>query len=95
MAGGDDQFADESLSNAFALLNNARAPIAAWRVYVTAANLAGRKGEQVAAEEYLKTAYNIIACLGDSYQAGHPLREPLLRARPLSRLLRISGGVSD
>jgi hypothetical protein len=89
MAGGDDQFADESLRNAFALLDNGRAPIAAWRIYVTAANLARHKREPVAAEEHRKTAYNIVACLGGSYQAGHPLRETLLRARPLSRLLQI------
>lgn len=95
MAGGDDQFADESLRNAFVLLDNRSAPIAAWQIHATAANLAKRKREQVAAEEHRKAAFNIIACLGDSYQAGHPLRETLLRARPLSRLLQISRSVSD
>ena len=85
MAGGDNQFADESLRNAFALLDNGRAPIAAWRIYATAANLARHKREPVAAEEHRKAAFKIIACLGDSYQAGHPLRETLLSARPLSR----------
>jgi DNA-binding winged helix-turn-helix (wHTH) protein/tetratricopeptide (TPR) repeat protein len=87
MAGGDDQLADESLSNALALLKNGRAPIAAWRIYVTAANLARRKREPVAAEKYRETAYKIIAFLGGSFQAGHPLKDTLLRARPLSRLL--------
>jgi tetratricopeptide (TPR) repeat protein len=95
MAGGDDQFADESLRNAFELLDNGRAPIAAWRIYATAANLARRKREPVAAEEHRKAAFNIIASLGDSYQAGHPLRETLLSARPLSRLLQISRSVPD
>jgi hypothetical protein len=95
MSGGDDQFADESLRNAFALLDNGRAPIAAWRIRATAVNLARRKGEPVAAEEHRKAAFNIIACLGDSYQAGHPLRETLLSARPLSRLLQISRSVLD
>jgi len=95
IAGGDDQFADESLSNALTLLGNGSTPIAAWRIYVTAAKLARRKGEPVAAEKYRKTAYNIIGCLGDSFQAGHPLRDTLLRARPLARLLEISGGVPD
>ena len=95
MAGGDNQFADESLRNAFALLDNGRAPIAAWRIYATAANLAKRKREPVAAEEHRKAAFNIIACLADSYQAGHPLKETLLSARPLSRLLQISRSVSD
>jgi hypothetical protein len=95
MAGGDDQFADESVRNAFALLDNGRAPIAAWRIHATPANLATRKREPVAAEEHRKAAYNIIACLTDSYEVGHPLRETLLSARPLSRLLQISRSVSD
>jgi tetratricopeptide (TPR) repeat protein len=95
MAGGDEQFADESLRNAFALLDNGRAPIAAWRVHATAANLARRKREPVVAEEHRKAALNIIACLGNSYQEGHPLRKTLLSARPLSRLLQISRSVSD
>ena len=95
MAGGDDQFADESLRNAFELLVNGRAPIAAWRIHATAANLARRKKEPVAAEEYRKAAFNIIVRLGDSYQAGHPLRETLLSARPLTRLLQISRSAPD
>jgi hypothetical protein len=95
MAGGDDQFADESLRNAFELLDNGRAPIAAWRVHATTANLARRKREPVVAEEHRKAALNIIACLGNSYQEGHPLRKTLLSARPLSRLLQISRSVSD
>jgi len=78
VAGGDDQFASESLSNAFALLDNARAPIAAWRIYMTAANLARRKREPVAAEEYRKTAYNIIACLGILIMRASAKRETLL-----------------
>lgn len=90
MAGGDDPFADESLRNAFRLLDNGRAPIVAWRIYATASNLARRKREPGAAEEHRKAAFNIIAGLGDSYQTGHPLRETLLSARPLSRLLQVS-----
>jgi tetratricopeptide (TPR) repeat protein len=95
MAGGDDHFAEESLRNAFALLDNGRAPIAAWRIHATAANLARRKREPVAAEEHRNAAFNIIASLANSYQAGHPLRETLLRARPLWRLWQISRSVSD
>jgi hypothetical protein len=95
MAGGDDDFADESLRNAFALLDNGRAPIAAWRIYATAANLARRKREPVAAEEHRKAAFNIIACLGNSYQASHPLRATLRSAHPLSRLLQISRAPSQ
>src|SRR6185437_7828779 len=95
MACGDDQLADESLRNAFALLDNGRAPIAAWRIHATAVNFARHKREAVAAEEHRKAAFNIIACLGESYQAGHPLRETLLSARPLSRLLQASRSMSD
>ena len=95
MAGRDEQFADESLRNAFALLDNGRAPIAAWQIHATAANLARRKKEPVAAEKHRKAAFNIIVCLGDSYQASHPLRETLLSARPLSRLLQTSKSVSN
>jgi DNA-binding winged helix-turn-helix (wHTH) protein len=57
--------------------------------------ISSRKREPVAAEEHRKAAFKIIACLGDSYQAGHPLRETMLSARPLSRLLQISRNVSD
>lgn len=95
MAGGDEQFADESLRNAFTLLDNGSAPLAAWRIHATAANLARRKREPAAAEEHRKAAFNIIACLGDSFQADHPLRETLRSARPLSRLLQSSKSVSN
>ena len=63
MSGGDDHSADESLRNAFALLDNGRAPLAAWRIYATAANLARRKREPVGAEEHRKATFNIIARL--------------------------------
>jgi hypothetical protein len=95
MAGGDDQSADESLRNAFALLDNGRAPIATWQIHATAANFARRKREPVAAEEHRKAAFNIIVSLGNSFQADHPLRKTLLGARPLSRVLQLSRSSSD
>lgn len=62
--GGDDDFADESLRNAFGLLDHGRAPIAAWRIYATAANLARPKREPLSAEEHRKVAFNIIPAWG-------------------------------
>lgn len=88
MAENDLGAAREHIQNAFAILEKADIPIAAWQTYATAWELYGSAKEQKVAEEYRARSERYILKIANSFEPDEPLRESFLAAAPVSRVLR-------
>lgn len=87
LAGGDPARAEAELARALAVLEDAEAPLAAWRVHATAAELNHRRGRVDEAEACRNRGAAFIYALADSLEAEDPLRRSLLAAAPVRAVL--------
>jgi ATP/maltotriose-dependent transcriptional regulator MalT len=74
ISAGDLQEARVQLSRAIAIVRNARLPVAAWRVYATAANFYDRIGDTNKAVEYRARFDGVVRSLARSLAPDDPLR---------------------
>ena len=74
--------AQAQVSRALAIVEGAEVPLAAWRVYATAAELHRCKGHTVEVETYRRRGVEVIQALADSLDDNDLLR-PSLLAHPL------------
>ena len=77
---GDVEEARAQLAAALATLDNANLPLAAWRIYLTAAEICEGLGEVAKALEYRGLFENVIQTLAQNFAAEDPLRASLLAA---------------
>jgi hypothetical protein len=77
--------AQSELARALEIIEVAEIPLAAWRVYATAADLHYRQGHTSEAEVYWHRGADVIHKLADSLEETDPLRHSLL-AHPLLRM---------
>ena len=75
------------MDNALAILDKFDVPVAAWQVHGTAWDLYRGIGENRKAEEHRVRAHKVILSLADSFEPGEPLRDSLLAAAPVQRIL--------
>lgn len=75
------------IDNALAIVDNFDIPLAAWQVYGTASDLYGQTGQKLKAEEHCARAHRVILSLADSFEPGEPLRDSLMGAAPVRRVL--------
>jgi tetratricopeptide (TPR) repeat protein len=70
--------AERHLTTALGLVEAAEVPLAAWRVYASAAKLCGRQGRQDEADAYRQLSRTVIQRLADSLDGSDSLRTSLL-----------------
>jgi hypothetical protein len=69
--------AQAQVSQALAIIKGAEVPLAAWRVYATAAALHERRGHSTEAEAFRCRGAEVIHALTDSLDETDPLRQSL------------------
>jgi tetratricopeptide (TPR) repeat protein len=74
--------AETALTQAIAVLAGAEAPLAEWRVYVTAARVADLRRRKAQARGYWEHSQSVLLRLADSLEQDDPLRQTFL-AQPL------------
>jgi tetratricopeptide (TPR) repeat protein len=74
--------AEAELSQALAVLEGAEAPLAAWRVYATAAQLSVQRGRRTEAQQYWARSAAVLTQLADSLGNALELRQSLLTSLP-------------
>ena len=72
------------LSQALAVLEGAEAPLAAWRVYATAAQLYEQRGRSMEARQYWTRSAAVRTQLADSLGNALELRQSLLAYLPVA-----------
>jgi class 3 adenylate cyclase/predicted ATPase len=92
LAAGDLDGARAELSRALNLLDNANLPLAAWRIYLTAAEIYQGLGEAAKASEYRGRFENLMRTLAQNFSANDRLRASLLAAVETSSRGRAVGG---
>jgi class 3 adenylate cyclase/predicted ATPase len=92
LADGDLDGARAELSRALNLLDNANLPLAAWRIYLTAAEIYQGLGEAAKASEYRGRFENLMRTLAQNFSANDRLRASLLAAVETSSRGRAVGG---
>jgi tetratricopeptide (TPR) repeat protein len=83
----DSSGARQCIESALAILEKFDIPVAAWRVHATAWELYSHAGQIEKAEANRARARELIMRLADSFDQGEPLRESLLTAAPVQRIL--------
>jgi len=81
IAAGKPQEARDHLSQAVSIVRNAKLPLAAWRVYTTAANFYERVGDTKKAAKCRCRSDQIVRSLANSLEIGAPLRSVPFFAR--------------
>jgi hypothetical protein len=76
--------AESELSQALAVLEGAEAPLAAWRVYATAAQLYEQRGRSMEARQYRTRSAAVRTQLADSLGNALELRQSLLAYLPVA-----------
>jgi class 3 adenylate cyclase/predicted ATPase len=79
-AAGDLEDARAQLSRALETLDNANLPLAAWRIYLAAAEIYEALAETDKATEYRGLFENVLGTLAQNFTAEDPLRASLLAA---------------
>ena len=79
-AAGNLEDARAQLSRALATLDDANLPLAAWRIYLAAAEIYASLGETDKASQYRALFENVIQTLAQNFAAEDPLRASLLAA---------------
>lgn len=75
------------IEHAFAILDRFDIPVAAWQVHSSAWNLYADRGDRECAEGHRARAKELIMGIADSFEHDEPLRESLLTAPPVRRVL--------
>jgi DNA-binding winged helix-turn-helix (wHTH) protein/tetratricopeptide (TPR) repeat protein len=75
------------IDNALTILEKFDLPVVAWRVHATAWDFCSEIGESNKAEEHRVRAKQVILRLRDTFEPGEPLRESLVNAAPVRRIL--------
>ncbi len=78
LAEGDLQEAKAQLSRAIAIVEHGEFPLAAWRVYATAAQLHERLGETAKVAGFQRRSEKVIQTLAANFDQDDPLRSSLL-----------------
>lgn len=78
--------AETALTRAFAVLDGAEAPLAAWRVYATAARIAEQRRRKAQARTYWECSRGVLLCLADSLERNDLLPQVFL-AQPVVRAI--------
>ena len=86
-AGSDRSGARAYIDNALAIVNNLDIPMAAWQVHRTAWCNYADEGNREKAHTHRSRAKEFIMKLADSFDYDEPLRESLLTAPPVLRIL--------
>jgi len=86
-AENEPETARQSIAKALDVLERAEAPVAGWRVHRTAADLFSGQGDWETAAAHRSRAQELIRQLADSFPPDEPLRESLLSAAPVRRVL--------
>jgi tetratricopeptide (TPR) repeat protein len=79
------------IENALAILDRSDIPVTAWQVHRTAWDLCRDFGDRESADEHRALARELIMRIADSFDDGEPLRESLLSAPPVRRVLSEQG----
>jgi class 3 adenylate cyclase/predicted ATPase len=79
-AAGDAEDARVQLAAALATLDNKDLPLAAWRIYLAAADIYAGLGETDKASQYRGLFENVLGTLAQNFAADDPLRASLLAA---------------
>jgi len=87
LAGHHPDQAQAELDAALAMLETGEAPLAAWRVYATAARVHERRGRRVEAEHYRRRAAMTLQRLATSLGDAAELRRSLLAHPPVRTIL--------
>ena len=80
MAGGDHHRASTCIDNALSAMEGFEVPLAGWRVYASAADLEGRRGNERAAERHRALGRATALALANSLVDHERLRETFLAA---------------
>ena len=75
------------IENALATLENFDNPVPGWQVHSTASSLYADRGDAEMANRHRTRAKELIMGIADSFQHDEPLRQSLLTAPPVRRLL--------
>jgi DNA-binding winged helix-turn-helix (wHTH) protein/tetratricopeptide (TPR) repeat protein len=86
-AEGDLSRARACMDQALAILDNFEIPAAAWQVHRTAGDLFAYEGDHQRAEAHWAQAKEVIMSIADSFAPDEPLRESLLAAPAVRRVL--------
>jgi len=87
MAGDEQRIAHDCVRNALAILDRSHAPLAAWQVHATAADLCLRGADSEGAARHRDLAAGCIRSLADSLTCEEALRTSLLTSAAVRRVL--------
>jgi tetratricopeptide (TPR) repeat protein len=79
------------IDHALAIIDKFDIPVAAWQVHRTAWDLYTDLGNLESADGHRALAKKLIMRIADSFDDGEPLRESLLAAPPVRRIIREQG----
>jgi tetratricopeptide (TPR) repeat protein len=79
------------IDHALAILDKCDIPVAAWQVHRTAWDLYADLGDRESADGHRALAKELILRIVDSFDDGEPLRESLLAAPPVRRVISEQG----
>jgi hypothetical protein len=92
MARGTHERAEELVRRASTIADT---PIVAWRAHATAWELSRRLRRPAEAERQRARAESLVLQLAQSFEARHPLRQSLLAAQPVQKILRPPASGTD
>ncbi len=92
LTGKDGAAALRCIESAMPILKQFDIPVAAWRVHATAWDSYRYMGQNRTAEEHRASARQVIMRLADSFEPDEPLRETLLTAPPIRRIVEYAAG---
>jgi hypothetical protein len=90
-AEGDMDAARGCMQNALAILDDFDIPVAGWQVHRTAWDLYAGEGDWERAHRHRASSADLIMKIADSFDDHEPLRESLLTAPPVQRVLGSQG----
>jgi hypothetical protein len=88
LANRDPDRAQECIARALSTLQGFEAPLAAWRVHATAADIAEESGDLQSARSHGDLSQATILQLANSLSEREPLREIFLSAATVARILK-------
>jgi tetratricopeptide (TPR) repeat protein len=87
LAAGEWDVAKESVARALAYLGDSDVPCAAWKIHGTAAAYHLKTGDRQAAERHRALSEAAVRTMVESLPAGDPLRDSMLSAAPVKKIL--------
>jgi hypothetical protein len=87
LAGGDARQARDHIERGLAAIDGVEAPVAAWQVHATAAEVFEALGQTISAQSHRTSSRDTSLRLATSFDSQEPSRQVFLASRAIAQLL--------